>query len=250
MAAISRHNQERDYIPVNWRSIGPFTCVVCQTEREFPNRCVVRTETTYGGGLRADLAFFDTNRNLLGVIEVIDTHPPSEQAFAAQEKLPFAYYRLLAPRASAKAASSTTNVRGESSHTQVNQNGCAHRTAWPFSICLKAQILSMSGRLPDAINAMGIFTQIICLVSCSLTRIILTIRSAYIVRHQSVMEKRNGENQGNWQAVIRVNGYRARTLMRHRYCWHIVMPHSGRWSGSSAFDAWMKIAHTPKEMHK
>lgn len=102
MVVISRHDQERDYIAANWRSLSLFTCAVCQTERGFPNHCIVRTEAVYGGGLRADIAFFDTNRSLLGTIEIIDTHPPSIQSIATQEKLPFAYYRLLNPRTSAK----------------------------------------------------------------------------------------------------------------------------------------------------
>ena len=98
----TRHDRERDYIASNWRDVSPFTCAACQTERQLPERCVVRTEATYGGGLRADLAFLDASKNLLGVIEVIDTHSPSEQAFEMQEKLSFAYYRLLGRGRSAK----------------------------------------------------------------------------------------------------------------------------------------------------
>ena len=98
----TRHDQERDYIAANWRNVSPITCAVCRTERDLPDRCAVRTEATYVGGLRADLAFFDARGNLLGVIEVIDTNHPSEQALAIQETLPFAYYRLLNPRTSPK----------------------------------------------------------------------------------------------------------------------------------------------------
>ena len=98
----SRHDQERDYIAANWRSISPLTCAACQTDGELPRCCKVRTEAIYDGGLRADVAFFDASENLLGVIEVIDTNPPSKRALAVQEKLQFAHYRLLSPRTSAK----------------------------------------------------------------------------------------------------------------------------------------------------
>ena len=98
----SRHDKERDYIASNWQDVSPFTCAACQMERQLPERCVVRTEATYGGGLRADLAFLDESGNTLGVIEVIDTHPPTEQALIMQEKLSFAYYRLINRRTSPK----------------------------------------------------------------------------------------------------------------------------------------------------
>ncbi|MXY45572.1 MAG: hypothetical protein F4Y44_01050 [Chloroflexi bacterium] len=75
---------------------------MCQTEISFPQRCIAKTEAFYHGRLRADLAFFDWDKRLLGIIEVIDTHPPTPEAFAVQKNLPFAYYRLLRYRSAPK----------------------------------------------------------------------------------------------------------------------------------------------------
>ena len=120
----TRHDQERDYIAENWRHLTPLTCAACRAERELPERCAVRTEATYGGGLRADLAFFDARGVLLGVIEVIDTHPPTEKAFAMQEKIPFVYYRLLNPRTSAKSRKFHDELnRGKFTYPEDDEGG-------------------------------------------------------------------------------------------------------------------------------
>ena len=104
MDSKSVHDKERDYIATNWLNMESPSCDMCRVEMTFPNKhCLVRTEFVYSGRLRADLAFWDvTSESLLGVIEVIDTSPPSATVIAVQETLPFAYYRLLSPRTSAK----------------------------------------------------------------------------------------------------------------------------------------------------
>ena len=55
----------------------------------------VRTEVRYQGLLRADVAAVDAGGGVQGVVEVVYSHPPSQQALLAQESLEFAYYRLL-----------------------------------------------------------------------------------------------------------------------------------------------------------
>ena len=53
------------------------------------------TEAAYGGGLRADIAAVGIDGQVMGVVEVIDQHGPSDRALEEQSKLDFAYYRLL-----------------------------------------------------------------------------------------------------------------------------------------------------------
>ena len=96
------HDKERDFIAENWLTIGSFACAVCQTEKAFPENCIARTEVFYHGRLRADLAFLDSKGQVLGIIEVIDTHPPTREAFSVQKNLHFAYYRLMRYRIAPK----------------------------------------------------------------------------------------------------------------------------------------------------
>ena len=51
-------------------------------------------EAQYGGGSRADIGVTISGR-VIGAVEVIDQHEPSPRAIEEQEKLAFAYYRLL-----------------------------------------------------------------------------------------------------------------------------------------------------------
>ena len=91
----SVHDAERDRIAGNWPYLPPFSCAGCHSEKSFPTAETVRTEATYQGRLRADVAVMDATGRVSGVVEVVYSHPPSQQALEAQESLGFAYYRLL-----------------------------------------------------------------------------------------------------------------------------------------------------------
>ena len=91
----SLHDTERDRIAGNWAKLPPFTCAGCRSEKAFPTADRIRTEARYHGRLRADVAALAPTGRVSGVVEVIYSHPPTEQALEAQEGLEFAYYRLL-----------------------------------------------------------------------------------------------------------------------------------------------------------
>ena len=91
----SVHDAERDRMADDWRDLPPFTCAGCRSERSFPEAEDIRTEARYRGRLRADVAAFDASGRVSGVVEVIYSHPPTQQVREAQESLGFAYYRLL-----------------------------------------------------------------------------------------------------------------------------------------------------------
>ena len=91
----SLHDTERDRIAGNWAKLPPFTCAGCRSEKAFPTADRIRTEARYHGRLRVDVAALAPTGRVSGVVEVIYSHPPTEQALEAQEGLEFAYYRLL-----------------------------------------------------------------------------------------------------------------------------------------------------------
>ena len=91
----SVHDTERDRIANDWCELPPFTCAACRSERSFPEAEQIRSEAGYRGLLRADVAAVDATGRVSGVVEVIYSHPPTQQALEAQESLGFAYYRLL-----------------------------------------------------------------------------------------------------------------------------------------------------------
>ena len=93
----SRHDIERDKIADEWQNLGPFICAACKSDTPFPMASNLKTEARYKGLLRADVATFDDAGHVLGVVEVVCSHPPTSQALAAQESLSFAYYRLMPP---------------------------------------------------------------------------------------------------------------------------------------------------------
>ena len=93
----SRHDIERDTIAEQWQELIPFICAACKTETIFPVVSSIRTEVRYKGLFRGDVVAFDVAGCVLGVVEVVCSHPPTAQALAAQESLSFAYYRILSP---------------------------------------------------------------------------------------------------------------------------------------------------------
>ena len=92
---ISSHDAERDRIAFSWSELPPFICEACKEERSFPPAVSVKTEVRFDGPLRADVAAFDVAGNIVGVVEVVRSNPPSAQVLASQERFGFAYYRRL-----------------------------------------------------------------------------------------------------------------------------------------------------------
>ena len=89
----TKHDTKRDRMASSWRQIPPFTCAACKTvTRPFPKVSSVKTEARYSGRLRADVGAFDDMGKLVGVVEIVDSHPPTTQALYAQELLGFAHY--------------------------------------------------------------------------------------------------------------------------------------------------------------
>ena len=91
----SLHDTERDRIAEKWGDLPSFVCSACHIEKPFPPVETIRTEARYQGLLRADVAAVDAGGGVVGVVEIVYSHPPSQQALLAQESLEFAYYRLL-----------------------------------------------------------------------------------------------------------------------------------------------------------
>lgn len=97
-----RHGQERDRLLACWNSELGFECTVCGEATVLPKGLCIAGEV-WCDGFRADLAAIDeTSGEIVGTLEVIDTHEPSEQVLASQEQLAFAYFRYL-PKTSSPA---------------------------------------------------------------------------------------------------------------------------------------------------
>ena len=92
---ISPHDAERDRIASEWSRLPPFQCEACKEERACPAVASVQTEARFDGPLRADVAAFDAAGNIVGVVEVVRSNPPSAQVLASQERFGFAFYRRL-----------------------------------------------------------------------------------------------------------------------------------------------------------
>lgn len=96
--AASIHDCERDWIATEWLRIPGFTCTACKSEVQFPVATNVKTEVRHDEGrFRADVATFNSCGQLMGVVEIICSSPPSVEKLASQALLGFAYYRLLPP---------------------------------------------------------------------------------------------------------------------------------------------------------
>ena len=97
MAVTTPHNNERDRIVGEWRYLPTVQCESCNVDIQFSqgNDIVVETEFTYAGKFRADVAVTNFRDGTYGVVEVIYSSPPSDEALAVHEQLAFAYYRYL-----------------------------------------------------------------------------------------------------------------------------------------------------------
>ena len=97
MTTTTPHNAERDRIAREWHSLSPTQCESCQSEISFAkgSDILVHTEFVHAGRLRADVAVAFIRDGTYGVVEVIYSSPPSDEALAVHEQLAFAYYRYL-----------------------------------------------------------------------------------------------------------------------------------------------------------
>ena len=92
------HDEERDRIAREWELLPPCTCNACQREILFPTAIRVQTEVRQEGertSSRADVAVTDSDGNVVGTVEVVNTRPPTEDALTTQATLQFAFYRVL-----------------------------------------------------------------------------------------------------------------------------------------------------------
>ena len=97
MSTTTPHNIERDRIAREWRSLPPAQCESCQSEILFhkDNDTLIHTEFVHAERFRADVAVIFLRDGTYGVVEVIYSSPPRDEALAVHEQLPFAYYRYL-----------------------------------------------------------------------------------------------------------------------------------------------------------
>ena len=97
MTMATPHNAERDRIARKWHSLSPTQCESCQSEISFVkgSDLLVHTEFEHAGRLRADVAVVSIRDGTYGVVEVIYSSPPSDEALFVHEQLAFAYYRYL-----------------------------------------------------------------------------------------------------------------------------------------------------------
>ena len=91
----SYHDQERDRVAAYWPTLLPFTCAGCKEVKTFPAAARIEIEVRYDGQLRADVAAINEANQVIGVVEVVFSHPPTDEALEAQGLLGFAYYGLL-----------------------------------------------------------------------------------------------------------------------------------------------------------
>ena len=128
--SVSRHNMERERISADWLRLPPFVCDVCEAEYEFPRNLTVVTEAQYAGRLRADIGAFDIYGQMVGIVEIMDTHRPTPRALSEQSKLEFAYYRILNPPIRPKRHNIDGEIReGRFSYPSTEQGRYA-ATAW------------------------------------------------------------------------------------------------------------------------
>ena len=94
----SAHDQERDRIAREWELLTPRICDACWDEILFPTVSCVQTEVRHTdecSSFRADVAALDSDGNVYGTVEVVNTRPPTQDAMTAQSTLQFAIYRVI-----------------------------------------------------------------------------------------------------------------------------------------------------------
>ena len=87
------HNALRDWIVSEWGGTGVpvVSCQVCGHVLHAPPGTSAIAEYTIGS-MRADVGILDAGGAIVGVVEIIDTSPPSTAKLSAQEQLPAVWY--------------------------------------------------------------------------------------------------------------------------------------------------------------
>ena len=101
MNRATRHDKERDRVAGDWATAPAFTCSACLEETPFPVAHRIATEVPlhrFHGLIRADIAAFGDEGEILGTVEVIDSHEPSEDVLASEASFQFAFFRYLTER--------------------------------------------------------------------------------------------------------------------------------------------------------
>ena len=89
----STHNEVRDRIAQRYFNLPPLICQFCKHETPLPTNDVSRVVTERGNRqFRADVAALNRQGEIVAVVEVVNTNPPSEQVLLEQSKLAGAFY--------------------------------------------------------------------------------------------------------------------------------------------------------------
>lgn len=105
MSRATRHDKERDRLVRDWSTALVFTCSACHEETPFPVTHHIATEVPlhgFYGSLRADIVAYGDEGEVLGTVEVIDSHEPSEDVLASEASFQFAFFRYLPQQKRAK----------------------------------------------------------------------------------------------------------------------------------------------------
>ena len=105
MSRATRHDKEQDRLARDWSTALVFTCSACHEETPFPVTHHIATEVPLHGfyeSLRADTVAYGDEGEVLGTVEVIDSHEPSEDVLASEASFQFAFFRYLPQQKRAK----------------------------------------------------------------------------------------------------------------------------------------------------
>lgn len=87
------HNEVRDRIAQQYLTLPRLNCLYCKRETPLPTEGVVRVVTEHRHDqFRADVAALNQQGEIIAIVEVVHTHPPTEQTFIAQSNLETAFY--------------------------------------------------------------------------------------------------------------------------------------------------------------
>ena len=90
------HDEVRDRIAREYFSLPPLNCRFCKYERPLTVDGISRVVTEHSHRqFRADVGALDSKGQVVAVVEVVNTNPPTEQILAAQSELESAFYVTL-----------------------------------------------------------------------------------------------------------------------------------------------------------
>ena len=90
------HDTVRDRIAQEYFNLPPLRCRFCKLETPIATEKVAYVVTEHWHGqFRADVAALTQQREVVGVVEVINTNPPNEQTLTSQSELASVFYVTL-----------------------------------------------------------------------------------------------------------------------------------------------------------